>query len=122
MGGGSFKYAWILNRLMLERSNGMFINNRTCKFKTPKYIFAIINNKKGLIRHWYNNQSNPHCALVIFSAGIERINIEMNKNRRTREIIKMAFNVGVEQMIVGINKMDTTEPPYSEVCFSTSHS
>lgn len=42
-----------------------------------------------------------------FEAGI-------SKNGQTREHALLAYTLGVKQLIVGINKMDSTEPPYSE--------
>jgi elongation factor 1-alpha len=45
-----------------------------------------------------------------FEAGI-------SKNGQTREHALLAFTLGVKQLIVGVNKMDSTEPPYSEARF-----
>lgn len=43
-----------------------------------------------------------------FEAGI-------SKNGQTREHALLAYTLGVKQLIVGVNKMDSTEPPYSKV-------
>ena len=43
-----------------------------------------------------------------FEAGI-------SKNGQTREHALLAYTLGVKQMIIGVNKIDNTEPPYSEV-------
>merc|ERR1711972_1160291 len=42
-----------------------------------------------------------------FEAGI-------SKNGQTREHALLAYTLGVKQLIVGVNKMDSTEPPYSK--------
>lgn len=42
-----------------------------------------------------------------FEAGI-------SKNGQTREHALLAYTLGVKQLIVGINKMDSTEPNYSQ--------
>ena len=41
-----------------------------------------------------------------FEAGI-------SKNGQTREHALLAYTLGVKQLIVAVNKMDSTEPPYS---------
>ena len=45
-----------------------------------------------------------------FEAGI-------SKNGQTRERALLAYTLGVKQLIVGVNKMDSTEPPYSQSRF-----
>ena len=45
-----------------------------------------------------------------FEAGI-------SKNGQTREHALLAYTLGVKQLIVGVNKMDSTEPPYSGARF-----
>ena len=45
-----------------------------------------------------------------FEAGI-------SKNGQTREHALLAYTLGVKQLIVACNKMDSTEPPYSQARF-----
>merc|ERR1711997_829252 len=45
-----------------------------------------------------------------FEAGI-------SKNGQTREHALLAYTLGVKQLIVATNKMDSTEPPYSQARF-----
>lgn len=50
------------------------------------------------------------CGTGEFEAGI-------SKNGQTREHALLAQTLGVKQMIVACNKMDSTEPPFSEARF-----
>lgn len=43
MGKGSFKYAWVLDKLKAERERGITIDIALWKFETPKYVaFSIL--------------------------------------------------------------------------------
>lgn len=42
MGKGSFKYAWVLDKLKAERERGITIDIALWKFETPKYVCTII--------------------------------------------------------------------------------
>lgn len=55
------------------------------------------------------------CAVLIVAAGTGEFEAGISKNGQTREHALLAYTLGVKQMIVGVNKMDTTEPPFSEV-------
>lgn len=52
--------------------------------------------------------------MLIVAAGVGEFEAGISKNGQTREHALLAYTLGVKQLIVGINKMDSTEPPYSE--------
>lgn len=54
------------------------------------------------------------CALLIVAAGKGEFEAGISKNGQTREHALLAYTLGVKQLIVGINKMDSTEPTYSQ--------
>lgn len=62
--------------------------------------------------------SQADCAVLIVAAGTGEFEAGISKNGQTREHALLAFTLGVKQLIVGVNKMDSTEPPYSEVRIS----
>lgn len=39
---GSFKYAWVLDKLKAERERGITIDIALWKFETPKYMITVI--------------------------------------------------------------------------------
>ena len=57
------------------------------------------------------------CAVLVVAAGTGEFEAGISKNGQTREHALLAYTLGVKQMIVAVNKMDTTEPPYSEKRF-----
>ena len=53
--------------------------------------------------------------MLIVAAGTGEFEAGISKNGQTREHALLAYTLGVKQLIVGVNKMDSTEPKYSEV-------
>ena len=54
---------------------------------------------------------------MIIAAGVGEFEAGISKNGQTREHALLAYTLGVKQLIVGVNKMDSTEPPYSGARF-----
>ena len=57
------------------------------------------------------------CAVLIVAAGVGEFEAGISKNGQTREHALLAYTLGVKQLIIGVNKMDSTEPPYSQARF-----
>jgi elongation factor 1-alpha len=51
---------------------------------------------------------------LIVAGGVGEFEAGISKNGQTREHALLAYTLGVKQLIVGVNKMDSTEPPFSE--------
>ena len=50
-------------------------------------------------------------------SGTGKFKAGISKNGQTREHALLAYTLGVKQLIVAVNKMDSTEPPYSQARF-----
>merc|ERR1712003_196713 len=120
MGKGSFKYAWVLDKLKAERERGITIDIALWKFETNKYYVTIIDapGHRDFIKNMITGTSQADCAVLIVAAGVGEFEAGISKNGRTREHALLAFTLGVKQLIIGVNKMDSTEPPYSEKRFT----
>jgi len=116
MGKGSFKYAWVLDKLKAERERGITIDIALWKFETAKFYVTIIDapGHRDFIKNMITGTSQADCAILVVAAGVGEFEAGISPNGQTREHALLAYTLGVKQMIVAINKMDSTEPPYSE--------
>jgi elongation factor 1-alpha len=116
MGKGSFKYAWILDKLKAERERGITIDITLWKFETNKYVFSIIDapGHRDFIKNMITGTSTADVALLIVAAGTGEFEAGISENGQTREHALLANTLGVKQMIVGINKMDDKSVNYNE--------
>merc|ERR1712071_571902 len=115
-GKGSFKYAWVLDKLKAERERGITIDIALWKFETGKFYVTIIDapGHRDFIKNMITGTSQADCAVLIVAGGVGEFEAGISKNGQTREHALLAYTLGVMQLIVGVNKMDSTEHPYSE--------
>jgi elongation factor 1-alpha len=116
MGKGSFKYAWVLDKLKAERERGITIDIALWKFETKAGVFTIIDapGHRDFIKNMITGTSQADVAILIIAAGQGEFEAGISKEGQTREHALLAFTMGVKQMIVCINKMDDKSVSYSE--------
>jgi elongation factor 1-alpha len=107
LGKATFEFAYILDATREERTRGVTIDLSHMKFETPKYYFTIIDapGHRDFIKNMITGASQADAAILVCSAkeGIQP---------QTREHAYLLKVLGVKQLIVAVNKIDTVN--YSE--------
>ncbi|KAL8395640.1 hypothetical protein RB595_003216 [Gaeumannomyces hyphopodioides] len=126
MGKGSFKYAWVLDKLKAERERGITIDIALWKFETAKYNVTVIDapGHRDFIKNMITGTSQADCAVLVIGAGTGEFEAGISKDGQTREHALLAFTLGVRQLIVAVNKMDTAkwaQSRYDEIVKETKN-
>ncbi|KAJ4456493.1 putative Elongation factor 1-alpha [Paratrimastix pyriformis] len=108
IGKGSFKYAWVLDKLKAERERGITIDIALWKFETEKYYFTIIDapGHRDFIKNMITGTSQADCALLVVAATAGEFEAGISGEGQTNEHALLAYTLGVKQVILVVNKMD----------------
>jgi len=109
-----------LDKLKAERERGITIDIALWKFETPRYNVTVIDapGHRDFIKNMITGTSQADCAILIIASGIGEFEAGISKDGQTREHALLAFTLGVKQLIIAINKMDTckwSEDRYLEI-------
>lgn len=118
MGRASWKFAWVLDKLKEERERGVTIDIAFFKFSTQKFDFTIIDapGHRDFVKNMITGTSQADAALLVVSAEKGGFEAGISEQGQTKEHALLARTLGVEQLVVVVNKMDTVD--YSEDRFN----
>jgi len=120
MGKGSFKYAWVLDKLKAERERGITIDIALWKFETEKFHVTIIDapGHRDFIKNMITGTSQADCGVLMIASPEGEFEAGISKEGQTKEHALLAFTLGVKQIIVCMNKMDEKTVNYKEDRFN----
>ncbi|MFQ6134199.1 MAG: translation elongation factor EF-1 subunit alpha [Nitrososphaerales archaeon] len=106
--GDTWKYAWVLDNLKDERERGLTIDLAFQKFETDKYFFTLIDapGHRDFVKNMITGASEADCAVLVVSAKKGESEVAIGAGGQAREHAFLAKTLGVDQLVVLINKMD----------------
>jgi elongation factor 1-alpha len=118
--GDTFKYAWVMDNIKDERERGITIDLAFQKFETPKYFFTLIDapGHRDFIKNMITGASEADAAILVLSAKEGETDTAIAAGGQAREHAFLLKTLGVGQLIVAINKMDSVD--YKEDAFKAA--
>lgn len=118
----SWKFAYFMDRLAEERKRGITIDLAFRKFETNSKYFTIIDapGHADFVKNMITGASQADAAILVVSAKPSELRAGVSEGGQTREHAFLARTLGVNQVIVGINKMDDKVVNYDQEIFEST--
>ncbi len=112
LGKAGFEFAFVMDNLKEEQERGVTIDLAHKKFETNKYYFTIIDapGHKDFIKNMITGASQADVGVLVVAATDEEL------QPQTKEHVFLSKTLGVNDMIVIVNKMDAAK--YDEAVFN----
>jgi elongation factor 1-alpha len=103
-GKGGFEFAYVMDNLAEERERGVTIDIAHQEFETDTYNFTIVDTPghRDFVKNMITGASQADNAVLVVAAddGVQP---------QTREHVFLARTLGINELIVGVNKMDLVD-------------
>jgi elongation factor 1-alpha len=109
-GKGGFEFAYVMDNLAEERERGVTIDIAHQEFDTDEYYFTIVDcpGHKDFVKNMITGASQADNAVLVVAA-------DDGVAPQTQEHVFLARTLGIDELIVGVNKMDLVD--YGETKF-----
>ncbi|ACX73253.1 translation elongation factor EF-1, subunit alpha [Methanocaldococcus vulcanius M7] len=104
-GKAGFEFAYVMDNLKEERERGVTIDVAHKKFETPKYEVTIVDcpGHRDFIKNMITGASQADAAVLVVDVNDAKTGLQP----QTREHMFLARTLGIKQIAIAINKMDT---------------
>jgi elongation factor 1-alpha len=123
LGKSSFAFAFFMDRCRDERERGVTIQCTTKEFYTAKWHYTIIDapGHRDFIKNMISGAAQADVAILMvpadgnFATAIQKGDTKSAEIQgQTRAHARLLNLLGVKQLLVGVNKMDTDVAAYKE--------
>ncbi|CAI1558290.1 hypothetical protein SEUBUCD646_0K02990 [Saccharomyces eubayanus] len=108
LGKSSFKFAWIMDQTNEERERGVTVSICTSHFSTERANFTIVDapGHRDFVPNAIMGISQAEMAILCVDCSTNAFESGFNLDGQTKEHMLLASSLGIQNLIIAMNKMD----------------